>query len=77
MSFFSEARHRFLPVPEDHLIETRPFLDAAGEVIPFFGMYASLKLKSVLKYLSRKLCLISWKLTYLVAVLAVLYISFD
>ena len=37
MSFFSEATHRFLPIPEDSRIETKPFLDAASEVVPFFG----------------------------------------
>lgn len=37
MSFFSEAKHRFLPIPEDGRIETKSFLDAASEVVPFFG----------------------------------------
>lgn len=37
MSFFSEAEHRFLPIPEDGRIETKSFLDAASEVVPFFG----------------------------------------
>lgn len=38
MSFFSEATHRFLPVPEDSRIETKSFLDAASEVVPFFDV---------------------------------------
>lgn len=37
MSFFSEAVHRFLPIPEDRKIETKQFLDAASEIVPFFG----------------------------------------
>lgn len=37
MSFFSEATHRFLPIPEAARIETKSFLDAASEVVPFFG----------------------------------------
>ena len=40
MSFFTEATHQFLPIPEDTRIETKPFLDAASEVVPFFGEYA-------------------------------------
>jgi hypothetical protein len=39
MSFFSEAKCRFLPVPEDERIETEPFLNACTEVVPFFGEY--------------------------------------
>lgn len=42
MSFFTEATHRFLPIPEDTRIETKPFLDAASEVVPFFGEYVPL-----------------------------------
>ncbi|KAJ7353920.1 hypothetical protein OS493_031367 [Desmophyllum pertusum] len=38
MSFFSEAEHRFLPIPEDTRIETKSFLDAASEVVPFFDV---------------------------------------
>lgn len=37
MSFFSEAEHKFLPIPEDSRIETKSFLDAASEIVPFFG----------------------------------------
>ena len=39
MSFFTEAEHGFLPVPEDKRIETKSFLDAASEVVPFFGKH--------------------------------------
>lgn len=38
MSFFSEATHAFLPIPEDSRIETKPFLDASSEVVPFFDV---------------------------------------
>ncbi|XP_068748310.1 glycolipid transfer protein-like isoform X1 [Montipora capricornis] len=38
MSFFSEASHRFLPIPEDGRIDTEPFLDAASQVVPFFDV---------------------------------------
>lgn len=38
MSFFSEAVHRFLPIPEDRKIETKQFLDAASEIVPFFDV---------------------------------------
>lgn len=38
MSFFTEAEHGFLPVPEDKRIETKSFLDAASEVVPFFDV---------------------------------------
>lgn len=38
MSFFTEAEHGFLPVPEDNRIETKSFLDAASEVVPFFDV---------------------------------------
>ena len=41
MSFFTEAEHKFLPIPEDIRIETKSFLDAANEVVPFFGKYLS------------------------------------
>lgn len=45
MSFFTEAEHGFLPVPEDKRIETKSFLDAASEVVPFFGKHHPSKVK--------------------------------
>lgn len=39
MSFFTEAEHKFLSIPEDIRIETKSFLDAASEVVPFFGKH--------------------------------------
>ncbi|EDO41182.1 predicted protein [Nematostella vectensis] len=41
MSFFARAKHQFLPVPENRRIETAPFLDACGEVVPFFDLLGS------------------------------------
>ncbi|XP_031571599.1 glycolipid transfer protein-like [Actinia tenebrosa] len=38
MTFFSEAKFRFLPVPEDGRIETDPFLKACTEIVPFFDV---------------------------------------
>ncbi|XP_058962959.1 glycolipid transfer protein-like [Pocillopora verrucosa] len=38
MSFFTEAEHKFLSIPEDIRIETKSFLDAASEVVPFFDV---------------------------------------
>jgi len=39
MTFFSEAKFRFKPVPEDGKIEIEPFLNACSEIVPFFGEY--------------------------------------
>ncbi len=37
MTFFSQAKYRFHPIPEDKRIETYPFLQACQEIVPFFG----------------------------------------
>ncbi|XP_062522034.1 glycolipid transfer protein-like [Corticium candelabrum] len=38
MTFFASLRHGFLPVPADGRIDTRAFLDAAREIVPFFDV---------------------------------------
>ena len=38
-TFFSKVKYRFQPIPDDGRIDTDTFLNACGEVIPFFGMY--------------------------------------
>eukprot|EP00118_Oscarella_pearsei_P025819 m.308834 g.308834 ORF g.308834 m.308834 type:complete len:205 (+) comp44941_c0_seq1:18-632(+) len=47
MSFFVQAKHKFLPVPENGRIATESFLDAAGEVVPFFDVLGPTTFKPV------------------------------
>ena len=41
-TFFSEASHKFLPIPEDEKIVCKSFLDACNQIVPFFGKNISL-----------------------------------
>jgi len=40
-TFFSKVKYRFQPIPDDGRIDTDTFLNACGEVIPFFDVLGS------------------------------------
>jgi len=41
MTFFSQTKHNFLPIPEDENIAAQAFLDACSEIVPFFDVLGS------------------------------------
>ncbi|XP_065831360.1 glycolipid transfer protein-like isoform X2 [Oscarella lobularis] len=47
MTFFVQAKHTFLAVPDDEKILTEPFLAAASEVVPFFDVLGPTAFKPV------------------------------
>ena len=40
-TYFSSMKYRFQPIPDDGRIETVPFLNACGEILPFFDILGS------------------------------------
>jgi len=41
MTYFSQAKHTFQPVPEDKRILAESFLNACSEIVPFFDLLGS------------------------------------
>ena len=67
MTWFSEAKHGFLPVSEGGNIPTQPFLLACSEIVPFFGI--------IKKY--KCLYIILFKILACSALTVVLYLDAD